>query len=81
MAKGYEVLEMLIPQGGWIIVGNDYEDITFLNCDPITKQEFETGFDKVDTFKAQQDAEKAAAKAALLERLGITAEEATLLLS
>ena len=81
MARGTEVLEMLIPQGGWIIVGNEYEGITFLNCDPITKQEFEAGFDKVDAFKAEQEAKRAADKAALLERLGITADEAALLLS
>jgi hypothetical protein len=81
MARGTEVLEMLLPDGGWVITGNDYEGIQFLTCDPITKQEFEAGFAAFDAWKAQQDAEKATAKTALLERLGITAEEATLLLS
>ena len=81
MAKGGEVLEMLIPNGGWIITGNDYEGIKFLECEPITKAEFEGGFDDYDAWKAEQDATQAAAKAALLDRLGITADEAKLLLS
>jgi hypothetical protein len=81
MAKGYEVLEMLRPAGGWILNGNDYEGIEFLTCDPITKQEFEAGFAKVDALKAEQEAKHATDKAALLQRLGITEAEARLLLS
>jgi hypothetical protein len=81
MTKGSEVLSMLIPNGGWAITGNEYEGIQFLECDPITKKEFEAGFDQYDLLKAEQDAKKATDKAALLDRLGITAEEATLLLS
>ena len=81
MAKSNEVLQMLIPSGGWIQVGETYEGIEFLECEPITKAEFEAGFAQYDAWKAQQDADKAAAKAALLDRLGITADEAKLLLS
>ena len=40
MAKGYEILEMLIPQGGWVIVGNEFSGVSFLECDPITEDEF-----------------------------------------
>ena len=75
MAKGGEVLEMLIPNGGWIITGNDYEGIQFLECDPITKAEFQAGFAQYDAWKAEKDTAKAQAKAALLERLGLTQEE------
>lgn len=81
MAKGGEVLSMLLPNGGWYISGNDYEGIQFLECEPITKAQFEAGFAKYDAYKAQQDAQQAATKAALLDRLGITADEAKLLLS
>jgi hypothetical protein len=80
MAKGSDVLEMLIPQGGWVITGDQYEGIKFLECDSITKEEFEAGFADFDNLKAAEDAARAAAKAALLERLGITADEAALLL-
>ena len=81
MATGADVLGMLIPTGGWVISGDDFDGITFIEATPITKAEFEAGFAQYDAWKAQQDATKAADKAALLARLGITAEEATLLLS
>lgn len=80
MIKGSDVLSMLIPEGGWAISGNDYETIQFLECKPITKKQFEDGFAKYDAWKAQQDQSKADAKTALLERLGITEDEAKLLL-
>ena len=81
MAKNYEVLQMLIPQGGWIITGDTYEGIQFLDCEPITKKQFEAGFARFDALKTEQEAKKASDKTALLERLGITADEAALLLS
>jgi hypothetical protein len=81
MATGDDVLSMLIPNGGWYIVGNDYEGITFIDCEPITKQEYEAGFSQYDAWKAEQDEKAAADKAALLAKLGITADEAKMLLS
>ena len=81
MAKGYEVLAMLIPEGGWVISGDNYEDIQFLECSPVTKEVFEANFAQVDADKAYNAELKAEAKAGLLARLGITAEEAELLLS
>jgi hypothetical protein len=81
MATGSDVLTMLIPNGEWSILGNEYEGIQFLNCEPITKEEFEAGFAQYDAWKAEQDASKVLEKQALLERLGITEEEARLLLS
>lgn len=81
MVKGYEVLEMLIPQGGWIISGDEYEGITFLTCDPISKKEFLDGFKTFEALKAQKELDNANNKAIILDRLGITAEEAQLLLS
>ena len=81
MAKGSEVLSMLLPNGGWYIQGDDYETIKFVDCEPISKEQFESGFAAYDAWKLQDSQAKAATKAALLERLGITAEEAALLLS
>ena len=40
MARGYEVLTMLIPNGGWTITGDDFEGIQFIEAEPITKKEF-----------------------------------------
>jgi hypothetical protein len=81
MAKGYEVLEMLIPQGGWVITGDEFEGITFIDCDKITKAKFDAGFAQFDAFKAAKVAEQADAKSSILDRLGITADEAKLLLA
>ena len=75
MAKGYEVLQMLIPNGGWYMSGDDYEGITFLECEPITKAQFTAGIAQYDAWKDEQDAQAAVNKAALLTRLGITADE------
>jgi len=82
MAKGGEVLTMLIPTGGWVITGDEFESIRYDDgVKPLTKKQFENGFAQYDAWKAEQDAAQAAAKAALLERLGITADEAKLLLA
>jgi len=78
MAIGSDVLKMLIPAGGWSIIGSKYETIEFITCDPITKEEFEAGFAQWDAWKAEQDAAKAQAKAtaeAKLAALGLTVED------
>ena len=80
MARADEVLTMLISNGGWIATGDEYEGIEFISCEPITKTEFEAGFAQFDAWKAEQEAQAATDKAALLARLGITADEAKLLL-
>jgi hypothetical protein len=82
MAIGADVLDMLIPTGGWVIYGDDFDSIIYNDgVKPITKKQFTDGFAQYDAWKAQQDATKAKAKSALLERLGITADEAKLLLA
>jgi hypothetical protein len=82
MAKSYEVLRMLIPNGGYVQIGDTYEGIEFLECEPITKKQYQDGFAKYDAWKAEQDASKAEAKAsaqAKLEALGLTVEDLTAL--
>ena len=81
MATSTQVLEMLIPTGGWITYGEDWEGVRFIEATPITKEQFDKGMADYDAWKAEQDAKAAADKAALLARLGITADEAKLLLS
>ena len=75
MAKSYEIIEFLRPNGGWYQVGTEYEGIVFVDCEPFTKTEYEVAFAQYDAFKAEQNAAKAQAKAVLLERLGLTQEE------
>lgn len=82
MAKSYQVLSMLIPNGGYIQVGETYEGIQFLECEPITKEEYEAGFAKYDAWVIEQEQEKAKAKAiaqAKLTALGLTIEDLTAL--
>lgn len=79
MAQIHEILTMLIPTGGWATTGQDYESILFIDCEPITKKEFEDGVAKFDAWKLNQEIELEAKKNALLDRLGITADEAALL--
>ena len=78
MEKAADVLSMLIPDGGWILNGGDYEGIVFLECEPITKAQFEAGFAQYDAWKADQNAKAAAAKAsaeAKLAALGLTGDD------
>ena len=82
MANGGDVLSMLIPNGGWYIVGDDYESIKFLECEPITKKQFTDGFAKYDAWKAKQDQAKITAKEtaqAKLAALGLTVQDLTAL--
>ena len=78
MATGADVLTMLIPQGGWLIRGDDYEGIEWLECDSITKAKFTAGFAQYDAWKAEQDSKAAADKEsaqAKLAALGLTADD------
>ena len=76
---------MLLPEGGWAISGDDYEGIEFLECEPITKAQFEAGFAQYPAWKTEQDAQAQAAieqaatdkasATAKLEALGLTADD------
>ena len=81
MVTGADVLTMLIPTGGWSIQGDDFDTVNFIEATPITKKQFTDGFAKYDDWKTKQDSDAASNKAALLTKLGITADEAALLLS
>ena len=79
MATGSEVLQMVLPLGGWIISGDSFDGVTFLDERPrCTEAEFNAGFAQYDAWKAEQDAQRAADKAnatAKLEALGLTADD------
>ena len=81
MATGGDVLSMLIPTGGWVIYGDDFDSIIYdEGVAPITKEQFKNGFAAFDAWKAQQNAQKALARQAILARLGLTEEEAQLII-
>lgn len=77
-----DILSSIRPNGGWAIVEQDFDSLTYdETCTPITKKEFDDAVKNYPAAKAAKDAEKATEKAALLAKLGITADEAALLLS
>jgi len=78
MATSGQVLGMLIPNGGYVATGYDYEGIQFIECEPITKAQFTAGFAQYDAWKAEKDANLIAAKAAAeakLAALGLTGDD------
>jgi hypothetical protein len=82
MATGAEVLSKLIPAGGWVIVEDDFDSIRYdEGVTPITKKQFDDGFAAYDAWKTAKETEMQSRKAAILDRLGISAEEASILLS
>ena len=79
MATGGDVLGMLCPSGGWIITGDDFDSVIWVDERPrCTKAEFEAGFAQFDAWKAEQEAkaetDKAAAQAKLAA-IGLTADD------
>ena len=82
MINGGDILQYLLPDGGWAISGMDFDSIIYDDgIVPITKEQFEQAIPVVQEIEKNKQIETAAARAALLKRLGITAEEARLLLS
>lgn len=85
MAKGDEVLSMLIPTGGWVITGNDFDSIRYdEGVNPITKKQFDDGFAAYDAWKADQEEKATQAKEsaiAKLNALGLTQEDIVALLA
>jgi hypothetical protein len=78
MATSGQVLGMLIPDGGYVQTGTEFEGIQFIECEPITKAQFEAGFAQFDAWKAEQETKALAAKQsaqAKLSALGLTAED------
>ena len=78
---GGDIMDYLRPNGGWYMVGDDYEGITIVDCEPVTKAEFDKALADYPKLLADKAAEAATDKAALLAKLGITADEAKLLLT
>jgi hypothetical protein len=78
MAYSWQVLEMLIPEGGYVQRGTDYEGIEFVSCKAITKEEYLAGFEKYDAWKAEQQTQlevKKKAAEAKLAAIGLTIDD------
>jgi hypothetical protein len=76
-----DVLEMLRPNGGYIVYGEDFDSIQYIgDIKPVTKKEIEQGFKDFETWKAKQQSDKEAAKKAILDRIGLTVDEVKMIL-
>jgi hypothetical protein len=78
MATAIEVVQMLIPNGGYVLTGDTYEGLEFIEAEPITKAQFEAGFAQYDAWKAEQDLAAAQAKEAAqakLTAIGLTSDD------
>ena len=78
-----KAIQSLKPGAEFSITNSDYSTIVWdiLEGDAPTQAELDAEIKKIKAAEAKVEADKATAKAALLERLGITAEEAKLLLA
>ena len=78
MATASEVLTYLRPDGGWVIVGEEWSGVSFIEAEPLTKKQFDDAFALVDAAKAKAEAERLAKKTAAetkLAALGLTSED------
>jgi hypothetical protein len=66
----------------WTLNGDDYSGLTWLSDTPApTQEELDALWEPTLALIEQEKADKAAARQALLDRLGITADEARMLLA
>lgn len=74
-----QAVASLRPNVEWTMNGDDVENIIWhtANVEPLTTAEVKAEIKRLEKLESS----KASAKSALLDRLGITAEEANLLLS
>jgi hypothetical protein len=76
MTKASDVLSYLRPEGGWVIWGEEFDSIRYdEGVVPVTKAQFDKGVKDYESWKAKNDAAKQSARQAILDRLGLTADE------
>jgi hypothetical protein len=78
-----KAIKKLKPTAEFSFIEDDYSTIQWdiLDGNEPTQAEIDAAIEQVKADEAQAELDKAAAKAALLDRLGITEEEAKLLLA
>ena len=77
-----KILNVKYAGSQWTLNGDNYEGLTWLSDTPKpTKKQLDDLWETVQAQLEQDIQDKKLAKAALLNRLGLTAEEAVLLLS
>ena len=80
--KGVDALRILCPEGGWVVTESDYDSIFWVDKKPLcTKEQFENKLIELENLAIDEEKNRQIAKNVLLAKLGITEEEAKLLLS
>jgi hypothetical protein len=69
MTTALDVIKMLRPDGGWVLSGEEYSGITFINCEPFSEEEFEKGFLEFENWKSEQEAKIQTKRQAALDKL------------
>jgi hypothetical protein len=79
--KAAKALEILRPNGGWAIVADDFDSIFYdEGVEPITKKQFDDTLKIAEKTYLAEIQSRATARQVILDRLGLTADEAKLLL-
>ncbi len=78
-----KAIQSLKPEAEFVLIDGDYSTIEWhvLDGKAPTKAQLDAEIEKIKAAELTAEEDKAAAKAALLTRLGITADEANLLLA
>ncbi len=78
-----DAIQLIRPGSEFVLVGNNLSEIKWIKIEGEipTVEEIEDALDRVESTIVELSAEKAVQRQALLDRLGITEEEAKLLLS
>ena len=78
----FKALKNLCPDAEFSFTNEDYSSITWIKNDGITptQKQIDDEIESIKANEANEAAAAAAAKSALLDRLGISSEEAKLLL-
>ena len=76
MVKLHNIMSMLCPDLEYVATGNNYEDIDWLGQKPlISKKQFEDGFAKYEEWAIKQNTAKETQRQAILDRIGLSADE------
>ena len=79
--KASKALEILRPNGGWAIVADDFNSIVYdEGVEPITKKQFDDTLKIAEKTYLAEIESKTAARQAIADRLGLTANELQVLL-
>lgn len=82
MIDGAEIMNYLLPGGGWSITETDFDSIIYdEGIAKVTKKDFDKAKSEIESIVEARKTKIVNDKTALLDRLGISAEEASLLLS